>query len=219
MLPSELNAPLAWQVFTRLGESMLLMPAVALVLVSLWRHEPGRALARQWLMALTVAVALVTASKLAFIGWGLGWAALDFTGFSGHSMFAAAVHPLLFGALAPVRHPAARRMAVTAGLLLAAMVGVSRVVVGAHSVSEVVSGLAIGLAVGVLAYGLGRLRVRWQAAAWMLPLVAAWLLAMPWLAPHSPTHSVVTRLALALSGHSVPYTRADLHAARAAAPR
>ena len=63
---------------------MLLMPTAALVLVSLWRHEPGRSLARHWLTALALALALavcvVTASKLAFIGWGIGWAAADFTG-------------------------------------------------------------------------------------------------------------------------------------------
>ena len=29
------------------------------------------------------------------IGWGIGWAPLDFTGFSGHAMFAAALMPLL----------------------------------------------------------------------------------------------------------------------------
>ena len=41
-----------------------------------------------------------TASKVAFIGWGLGLSALDFTGISGHAMIASAVYPLLLGTLA-----------------------------------------------------------------------------------------------------------------------
>jgi hypothetical protein len=37
-----------------------------------------------------------------------------------------------------------------------------------------------------------------------------WFLAMPFKLPESPTHSWVTRLALALSGHDAPFTRSQL---------
>jgi hypothetical protein len=89
-------------------------------------------------------------------------------------------------------------------------VGVSRVVVDAHSVSEVVAGLALGGAVGSLALGLGSLRLR--VGLWPAPLLALWLGACALIAPPSPTHSMVTQLALALSGNQQPFTRADLHA-------
>jgi membrane-associated phospholipid phosphatase len=200
----------AWHLFTRLGESQILLPAAVLVVLALLRHADGRALAGRWLLLLCGAVALTTVSKLAFIGWGLGSVALDFTGISGHAMFAAAIHPLLFGALAPSDRPRMRVAAVAVGGLLALFIGVSRVVVDAHSVSEAVAGVLLGATVGAVALGLGRLRL--GINPWVAPLVAVWLFAAPALAPRSQTHSMVTQLALKLSGHAVPYTREGLHA-------
>jgi PAP2 superfamily len=206
---TEVSSLEAWRLFTRLGESQILLPAAGVLLLMLLRQPGGRALSVRWLAALFLAVVLTTASKLAFIGWGIGWAALDFTGFSGHAMFAAAIHPLLFGALLPASQPQARRWAVLLGVALALMVAVSRVVVGAHSVSESVAGFVLGCTAGLLAMGLGTLRLR--LGPLLLPLIAAWLLTTPWVAPPSPTHSLVTRLALFLSGNSEPYTREHLH--------
>ena len=37
---------------------------------------------------------VVLVSKLAFLGWGIGSARLNFTGFSGHTMLSAAVWPV-----------------------------------------------------------------------------------------------------------------------------
>src|SRR6476661_1782264 len=85
----------AWQLVTRFGEAGILIPCALLLAGWLalatrdWRPVLG------WLMPLAAAVALTTASKIAFLGFGLGIARLDFTGFSGHSMFAAAVYPML----------------------------------------------------------------------------------------------------------------------------
>lgn len=203
-----------WHLFTRLGEAQILLPAAALVVLHLWRQPEGPALLRRWLGGLAAAVLLTTASKVAFIGWGLGSAALDYTGISGHAMFAAAVHPLLLGALVPGDRPRARRAAVLLGALLALGVGVSRVVVQAHSWSEVIAGLLLGGAVGSVALGLGQLHLR--VPLWPAPLLLAWLASTATLAPPSPTHSMVTRLALAVSGHARPCTRADLHTARGA---
>ncbi len=90
-----------WLLLTRLGEAPILLPAAMLALWALSRHAAGRRLALGWLGSLGSAVFLTTATKVAFIGWGLGWPAIDFTGISGHAMFAAAVYPLLFGTWAP----------------------------------------------------------------------------------------------------------------------
>jgi membrane-associated phospholipid phosphatase len=209
MVHTELSSQAAWHLFTRLGESQILLPAAALLVLSLLRQPGGRVLAQRWLLGLCCAVALTTTTKLAFIGWGIGSAALDFTGISGHAMFAAAIHPLLFGALLPASRPQARRFAVAAGVLLAALVAVSRVVVDAHSVSESVAGFVLGSAVGLLALQLGTLRLR--LGAMLLPLTAVWLMATPWFVPPSQTHSMVIQLALKLSGHDQPFTREGLH--------
>lgn len=193
----------AWHLFTRLGEAQILLPAFLLLAVALWRRPPGRSLALQAAVALTVAAALTTASKLAFIGWGIGWPALDFTGVSGHAMFAAAIYPLLLGALAPPRW---RWPAVALGLLLAAAVGVSRVVVGAHSPSESVAGVLVGGSAGAWALARAGL-VPVRLPAWAPLLAVLWFTSLPAMAPPSATHDMVTRLALALSGHERPYVR------------
>ena len=206
------NAPSAlpfWHLLTRLGEAQILLPAAALAVLALVRQPQGRTLAAWWLAALAAAVALTTASKLAFIGWGLGWPALDFTGISGHSMFAAAVYPLLLGTLAPRSPRSLPALALGLGALLALLIGMSRVVVQAHSVSEVVAGLLLGGAVGAVAIGRVHLPLL-HFSPWVALSAALWLSAAPVHAPASQSHAMVTRLALALSGRPTPYTRAEL---------
>jgi membrane-associated phospholipid phosphatase len=193
----------AWQLFTRLGEMQILLPALLLAALALWRQRAGRPLAAWWLGALAGAALLTTMTKVAFIGWGIGSAALDFTGVSGHAMFAAAVYPLLLGALAPPRW---RWPALALGALLAVGVGASRVVVDAHSVSEAVAGVVLGGAVSALALARAGL---WRVglSVWVPAVMAAWLLVTPTLAPPSNSHELVTRLALALAGHEQPHLR------------
>jgi membrane-associated phospholipid phosphatase len=203
----------AWHLFTRLGEAQLLLPAAALVVWLLLREpaESGhRQLALRWLLRGAVAAALTTVSKLAFIGWGIGSAALDFTGVSGHTTFATAVYPLLLAAAMPAAWPLARQAGALAGVALALAVGLSRLMVDAHSVSEVLAGLLVGGWAGALAFRLGALRPRFSG--WLAPLIGLWFVATPLVAPPSQSHSMVTRLALALSGHATPHTRQGLRA-------
>lgn len=199
------TVPTFWLLVTRLGEAQILLPTALLAGCALLPHAEGRRLAAWWTALLAFAVGLTTASKVAFIGWGLGSPQLDFTGVSGHAMFAAAVYPLVFGAMAPAR---ARVHAVTVGALLALLVGVSRVPVHAHSVSEVVAGLALGGAVPAVALARARLVVAAGRLRLALPALAvAWLSLLPAYAPASQSHAIVTRLALKLAGHERPYRR------------
>jgi membrane-associated phospholipid phosphatase len=201
----------AWSLLTRLGESQILLPAFAAVMAWLrWRLRAQR-LVLVWASAVLAATLLTTLSKLAFIGWGLGYAPWDFTGLSGHAMFAFALWPLLAAALLADAPPAQRRTALAAAYALALAIALSRVVVGAHSISEVLIGGLLGLA----ASGLALLRAgapRTHAPALLVAGLALWLSATPVGAPASPTHGWVTRLALALSGHDTPYTREQMHA-------
>jgi membrane-associated phospholipid phosphatase len=199
----------AWQLVTRLGEAEILLPASLLAALALLRRAESRPLAAWWVGLLAAAIVLTTASKIAFIGWGIGWPAIDFTGISGHAMFSAAVYPLLLKMLASGRSPRARWLALGAGVAVALLVGVSRVVVGAHSVSEVVAGLVVGGAASAGALMLVRLPPTRIGPA-MPATVAIWLALMVLHAPASRTHSTVTRLALKLAGHGTPYTRNDL---------
>ena len=195
-----------WHLLTRLGESQILLPAALLAMLALTRRAETRPLAARWLGALVLATLLTTASKVVFIGWGIGSAQLDFTGISGHAMFAAAVYPLLLGTLAAPLPPRGQKIAVAGGFALALMVGLSRLEVGVHSISEVVAGLLLGGAASAGAMA-GTSLPRALMGSTVTALVALWVLLTPLHIPPLPTHSLVTRLALALSGHAAPHTR------------
>ncbi|BCO27594.1 hypothetical protein MIZ03_2483 [Rhodoferax lithotrophicus] len=198
-----------WHFVTRLGELQLLLPVALWVCRDLMRQEASRSLAVHWLFLLAMAVLLTLASKIAFIGWGVGIAAWNFTGISGHAMFAAAVFPPLMATLSSRLSPGGRMMLLVLGVALAAMVAVSRIEVGAHSLSEVLAGLCVGGIVSAyLIFDANHTRVR--LSLYVPVLVIAWLIIVPTQAPQLPTHSLVTQLALKLSGHSHAYTRSEL---------
>lgn len=201
-----------WHEITRLGEAQILLPAALLAAAWLaWRLR-ARDTARSWLTLLGMAIAITTASKLAFIGWGIGMASLDFTGFSGHAMFAAAVYPMLARIGAAHASTAMQKLAVALGVALALVVAVSRLEVHAHSVSEVIAGGLLGLTASGLALRRHPITAT-PATPWIPMVLLACLVAVPWKAPPSLTHQMVTQLALSLSQRSHPYTRADMHRA------
>ena len=203
----------SWNLVTRLGEAQILLPAALMsALWFVWRDRSPR-LAAVWLGGIMIATLITTASKIAFMGYGLGWAALDFTGVSGHSMFAAAIYPLtgvaITSAVAGLQAARWERLGLVAGVALALVVGLSRVAVGAHSWSEVVLGLLVGGAVTLVAAGAERAPPA-RHSLWLPVVVFVWLGSASPNAPPSPTHGWVTQLALAISGRAQPYTRADL---------
>ena len=71
------------------------MLAITILLV----NAQTRVLALRWMVGLAPAALITLATKLAFIDWGIGWTAMDFTGVSGHTMCVAAIYPILFLAL------------------------------------------------------------------------------------------------------------------------
>lgn len=203
-----------WVYVTRLGEALILLPAMAAAVAWLWLGH-SRAVAIRWAVAVAAAAVLTTVTKVAFLGFGVGVQAANFTGVSGHAMFAAAVLPVLLQVL--VGGPQARPgMAFAVGVGVAAVIAGSRVVLGAHSVSESVAGLLLGLAAAWASWPSHQApespvpaallaHRRPPALVWTL---AIWALAMPAGAPPSPTHGWVVRLSLALSGRDVPFSRA-----------
>lgn len=198
-----------WHVVTRLGEIQILIPAALLVALAMLRQSHARVAGVDWLGSLGAAALITTITKVAFIGWELGYAPLDFTGISGHSMFAAAVFPMLLGAMPSATNLPARKAAFALGGLLAVVVGVSRLAVGVHSVSEVVTGLVLGGCVSL--YCARRQALRLARVNPLIPVVVGvWLVLSPLQTPQIQTHSLVTQLALKLSGRPVPYTRTDM---------
>lgn len=198
-----------WPLLTRLGEMQLLVPAALIAIWRMHREADARPLAAWWLLALALATLITTATKVAFIGWGVGSAWLNFTGISGHAMFAGAIFPVLMGALASHAKPWLQRSAIAVGFGLAALVGLSRAMVDAHSVSEIVAGLLLG---GVASLSLTLLHRLPRAVMGprLALVVAVWLLVGMLSAPQLPTHALVTRLALSIADKAVPFTREDL---------
>lgn len=201
--------PHFWHLLTRLGEMQILLPAALLACLPLMREPGSRAFAGHWWLALGVGTVLTTATKLAFIGWGVGIPALNFTGISGHAMFAAGVYPVLAALLATRLSPLPQRLAFVGGVALAVGVGISRIEVGAHSLSEVIAGLALGGCVTAATVWRGHLPRKVTHPIFQL-LVIAWMVLTPVHTPQSRSHYFVTRLSLMLAGHDVPHTRAEL---------
>lgn len=206
LVPESPAGSLAWHLITRLGEAQLLLPAMAAML--LWlvlRHRAWR-LVIAWTLCTAAAATLTTTSKIAFIGYGLGYAPWNFTGFSGHAMFAAAILPVITRVAEGLLPEAWHGRGWMAGVLLAALVAGSRVPVQAHTWSEVLSGFAIGLAASTATLQIAhapRMRMSLRLVAVLALMLGLGVVG----APPSRTHDLVTRLSLKLSGRAQPYSR------------
>jgi len=207
------NSVTFWFWITRLGESHVVLP-VAFVLVLAFAFMNADRSVRAWAVVLGLAIMATAASKIAFMGWGLGIASLDFTGFSGHAMLSAAIYPVLGHVFARRRPGSTAWWGAALGYALAILIAISRVTTHAHSVSETVSGFALGAAASACAMGLMvRTKVRIPRWAWLMGI--AWLLAVPLIIKSSGTHGALIKVALALSQRQEPFHRHDLHRAAA----
>ncbi len=205
------HAAAPWLTITHMGAASIMLPMFVVIAAELWlAGEKSDLLA--WFLAMTAGVAIVLASKIAFIGWGWGSASLNFTGISGHTMLASSLLPVWMGRLLAGTTPD-RRLSfpgVLLGLAIGAVVGGSRLVLGAHSLSEVIAGWLLGLAISLITYKLMKGRSRSRNGAGLAGVFL--LLALsPTLAGTLPTHKWEVEVALMLSGHARPYIRQDLH--------
>ncbi|MFT4267574.1 MAG: phosphatase PAP2 family protein [Xenophilus sp.] len=208
-----------WHLFTWLGDSALLLPCAALA--ALWLLVPRATRPDGWLWALCFGATglLVALTKALFLGWGIGSAALDFTGISGHTALSTCFWPVALW-LAGSRGTHRLRVGLAAaGWLLGAMIGVSRLALHAHSLSEVAAGFLLG--------GSASLLFLVRQRRWPHPRIHAWAVLATLLAPllvvepgwRAPTHDFVAWLAVEAAGHDRPYTRADLRHGTHPAPR
>jgi membrane-associated phospholipid phosphatase len=191
-----------------LGVTALLALAVAawLATARCWR------LAGAWIMLIGLALTLAAASQMAFMGWGIGIRALEFTGFSGHATRAAAVFPVALFLLLEREGGRLRRVAVVAGALLGIAVAIARVKVGAHSPSEALAGCLLGLAVAALFIWRARTARKCSPQPLMLGLLAATVL-LP-IADPVDSHQWLTAATLKLSGRDRVYLRDEWQPAR-----
>ena len=195
-----------WHQVTIFGDVIVTGPAALAILVWLLAGRLWRP-AAAWIMLFGVGMLLVVVSKIAFIGWGIGSQSLDFTGLSGHAMRACAVMPVLAYLLAQGGAQRGWRIAgVIAGIGVGVLISVSRVMLHAHSWSEVISGGWLGVSVALLFINMASSHDKPAFNAWLL---LASLLPLFWISrgEPAPTQQLLTRVALRLSGHQQPYTR------------
>lgn len=197
-----------WSLISRFGETSLLLPCA--LLLYLWlRHGGESRAARIWLTCFTAAAATTLLSKLAFMGWGIGMRALDFTGLSGHSMMAAATLPVLLHRFASPRNAWLGWMAALCGFAAAVLIGYSRLMLQVHSVSEVAGGLLTGMGASIAFLWLTARTPRRGAPVLLALAIATLMLALPASGLHAPTHAWLEQLATYLSGRERPFRRED----------
>ena len=203
-----------WTAITFIGDSVVLLPAAALLLFWMLLGRAWR-MAFWWGLLFGIGLFLVAATKIAFIGWGVGLGRLDYTGLSGHAMRAAMVLPIvgwaLEGGSPPSVQGAARRTLFALGVAGGVLVSISRVVTHEHSVSEALLGWVLG---SVLTFGflaLAHTFGRPRRNPWIVALSMAAMLPASHAEP-APTNRWITAAALYLSGHEQPYVRSELRA-------
>lgn len=197
-----------WTDVTNFGD--ITITSLAALAIAAWLFiEDEKRLALWWSLLFAGAMGVVIVTKMAFIGWGIGIRSLDFAGFSGHAMRSAALMPVLFYLILQRTRFSVRIMGVALGLLFAAIVGMSRLAVHAHSLSEVVAGWILGAAVSLafirVAYA-SLSRHVFKPLRIVLSLLA--LLPAPYVHP-APTQQWLTEITLFFTGHDHPYPRTD----------
>ncbi|VEB69364.1 acid phosphatase [Raoultella ornithinolytica] len=180
----------------------------------LFLRRPSRQIAWQWGLLFGITGAIVSASKLAFMGWGIGIRELDFTGFSGHTALSTAFWPIFLWLLCTRGSIALRRTAMVMGYLLAGLVGYSRLAIHAHSPSEVIAGLLLGACGSALFLLLQRnsSRVVDAQLSWggVLSLIIIPVVLLN-IGTKAPTQSLLGEIAVKLGPLEKPFTRSDMH--------
>ena len=198
-----------WHWFIAPGSALYLIPLVLLAgTAAVIRSRQALPPVMVWWIAVAAACTLSAASKIAFYGWGTGVRAWDLTCFSGHTVMAFAVWPVTLMLSMPVARPALRTAGLIAGVLLAALIGYSRIPLGAHPLSEVLAGVALG---GVSALVGTRAMWRQQVPLQLAPVLAVLVvlaLALPGrLLPVLPSEKWFAAAGTALSGRDAPVNR------------
>jgi len=187
------------------GDTVVTLPAAAAIIAWLLIGRAWR-MAFWWGLLFSLGLFIVLATKVAFIGWGIGIEALDFTGISGHAMRASAVFPVIAYLLLQHSTARARSRGIAAGIGIGLLIGVSRLVLHAHSLSEVMSGAVLGTAIALGFIRIATAGTGLQLNRWLVALSMCALVPTSYAEP-APTNDWVNAIALYLSGHDKPYVR------------
>lgn len=194
---------MSWTQLFELGDLTLTLPLASAMAAGLLGARDWRA-AGAWTVPFVLALALVGAAKLAFLGWGTGLPALDFKAPSGHAAGVSVVFPTLLYLL--LRHGRAglRRAGLVLGVLLGAVVAALLAAAGEHSPAEAWAGWLIGSGAGLAAI---RLAGPAPAPRPLAGLACAVLVfaGVGWAMQRAQVGYWMVKVALALSGKARPF--------------
>ena len=201
-----------WHWLSLIGSLAVTGPLGIAIVVWLLAGKSWR-LAAIWVFLYGAGMALVVITKMAFMGWGIGVQSVDFAGFSGHAMRAAAVYPVAGFLVTRSSPPWAQILGSTVGVLLGVLISLSRIYTYAHSPSEAWTGCLLGLVVAgaFIWYASGEHHLA------LSRILAVLCVPVFLMAPHVrpvPAELWIAKAALYLSGRDYPYTRAMWHTPR-----
>jgi hypothetical protein len=193
-----------WSNLFHLGDLSLTVPAGSAIAAWLLAARAGRA-ALAWSLAFGLTLAIVAATKIAFLGWATGMPALGYKAISGHAAGFTAAAPTLCWLLAQRCSSVVRSASAVVALALGAVVVVALIRAGEHTPIEAVAGWIVGMAAFVCTVhvagdtaaprvdvALACAALAFAATAWALRTVSVgyWMI----------------RLATALSGNAHPHS-------------
>lgn len=196
----------SWIAITGVGSAASMVPAAAAIALILGFGRAWKS-AAIWLSVFGLGVAFTAASKIAFLGWGIGIRALNFTGISGHTLLAASVCLTVMYLVSRETSAKARTGWLAVGVACAIAVGLSRLALRMHSPAEVVAGWCLG---ALVALGFAFLSSRYETRRGIPRLALLGSFVAIVAATHgarAPTQDWLTRVALQLSGHAKPFER------------
>lgn len=198
-----------WQWFVAPGSALYLLPLVLLTGSAAMLRCPGaRRPVMYWWLAVAGACLLTAASKIAFYGWGTGVRAWDLTCFSGHTVLAFAVWPVVLMLALPASRPPLRVAGLLSGIVFAALIGYSRIPLGAHPSSEVIAGALLGgLAGAASAWTLRRQRLSLRLAPLAIAVLILALVLPGGRMPLLPSERWFAAIGTALAGTTKPVNR------------
>jgi len=199
-----------WQTLTYFGDSMLLLPSAVVLAVALFYNTSRLTTVITWLVSFGTAGLVVSVSKVLFLGFLIGSARYNFTGFSGHTTMSTTFWPIFFWFIARGLSLSRPLVIVGIGYVFALTIAYSRLVLHAHSPSEVISGFLLGTCCSLGFLALQR-DVAFKPISWseIVLIVALPLYIMLQGKPATTQHFLGT-LAAKIAGMEQPHTRQQL---------
>jgi membrane-associated phospholipid phosphatase len=192
-----------WSFITDFGDSAVTGPIALAIAAWLVASHAWRG-AASWFLLFGAGAFSVFCTKVAYAGWDIGVPAI--TGVSGHSFASTSVFAVTGYFLGSNFPKPAKYFGGCLGYFAGVIVGLTRVILGDHSPSEVVIGCMLGGVIAVAAIEIIRPRLRIVAA----PLVFAFMVVILMFTLHgqkAPSEPLAIRVALFLSGRSTPFVR------------